>query len=243
MQEEINEATPVQDVPETLAVETGNPDSSNEPTPPARTPGHPFFVFTINTVLALILLAGLAVLYYLHFTGSGSVPAVPMATMQKTAGKPISVVYVNIDSLNEKYEYVKHMRNDLEGTGQRLQKEVLSEQAALEKEAAEFQRQMAANIIPEEKAKAQYEQLMMRQQALLEKKERYTQQVAEKEMNMNLQLIDTVTAFLRRYNQVYRFDYIMGFKAGGEMLISNDSLDITRSVLDGLNQEFVNRKK
>ena len=90
-----------------------------------------------------------------------------------------------------------------------MQTEVLSEQAALEKEANEFQRQMAANIIPEEKAKVLYEQLMQKQQMLMEKKERYTQQVAEKEMNMNFRLIDSVTAYLKRYNRQYQFDYII----------------------------------
>jgi outer membrane protein len=152
-------------------------------------------------------------------------------------------VYINIDSLNTHYDYVKLLRKDLEGTGKRLQNEVLAEQSALEKEANEFQRQMSANIIPEEKAKVIYEQLMQKQQVLMQKKERYTQQIAEQEMNMNLRLIDSVTTFLKRYNRQYQFDYIMGFKAGGEILISNDTLDITRSVLEGLNIEFQQRKK
>jgi outer membrane protein len=52
-----------------------------------------------------------------------------------------------------------------------------------------------------------------------------------------------VTAYLKRYNRQYQFDYIMGYKAGGEILVSNDTLDITRSVLDGLNSEYHQRKK
>jgi outer membrane protein len=203
----------------------------------------PFFTFNFNTVLGLVLLLGLIVLYVLHFT-SGNPPS-PAAQLnaQTTAGRQLSVVFVNIDSLNTHYEYVKFLRSQLEGTGKRLQTEVLGEQAALEKEANEFQRQMAANIIPEEKAKVLYEQLMQKQQMLMQKKDQYTQQVAEQEMNMNIRLVDSVTAFLKRFNRNYHFDYIMGFKTGGEILVSNDTMDITRTVLEELNKEYQQRKK
>jgi len=203
----------------------------------------PFFTFNFNTVLGLILLAGLVVLYVLFFINRKAPEAVIPLSVQKVSGKALSVAFVNIDSLNTHYEYVKVLRKDLESTGKRLQAEVLSEQSVLEKEAADFQRQISNNSIPEEKAKVIYEQLMQKQQALMQKKERYTQQVAEQEMNMNLRLVDSVTVFLKRFNRQYQFDYVMGFKSGGEILVANDTLDITRPVLDALNKEYEQRKK
>jgi len=210
--------------------------------PEAPQGGNRFFTFNLNTIPGLIALAGLIVLYILYFTGRQAENASAPVALQKS-GKALSVVFVNLDSLNIHYEYVKVLRSDLEGTGKRLQTEVLSEQSALEKEAADFQRQVAGNSIPEEKAKGIYEGLMQKQQKLMEKKDRYTQQVAEQEMGMNLRLIDTVTNFLKRYNQKYGYDYIMGFKAGGEILISNDTLDITKDVLEAINKEYQARKK
>jgi outer membrane protein len=203
----------------------------------------PFFTFNFNTLLGLLLLVGLLVLYVLHFSSrSPSVATLPMV-IQKASGKQLSVVFVNIDSLNTHYEYVKILRRDLESTGKRLQAEVLAEQSALEKEANDFQRQVGANIIPEDKAKVIYEQLMQKQQLLMQKKDRYTQQVGEQEMNMNLRLIDSVTTFLKRFNRRYQFDYIMGYKTGGEILVANDTLDITKSALEELNKEYQQRKK
>lgn len=203
----------------------------------------PFFIFNFNTVLGIILLLALIILYVLHFAGPKPSVTTPAAAIQKASGKQLSVVFVNLDSLNAHYEFVKVLRRDLESTGKKLQTEVLNEQAALEKEANEFQRQMAANIIPEEKAKVIYEQLMQKQQMLMQKKEQYTQQVAEQEMNMNLRLVDSVTDFLKRFNRQYQFDYIMGYKPGGEILVSNDTLDITKPVLEELNKEYRQRKK
>jgi outer membrane protein len=201
-----------------------------------------FFIFNLNTILGLLAIAGLIILFILHFAGEKTGGDLKPPAMQKS-GKALTVVYVNLDSLNTHYEYVKVLRSDLEGTGRKLQTEVLSEQKSLEKEAADFQRQVASNAISEEKAKAVYETLMQKQQALMEKKDRYTQQVAEQEMGMNLRLIDTVTNFLKRYNTKYGYDYIMGFKAGGEILISNDTLDITKDVLEAINKEYKERKK
>ena len=163
--------------------------------------------------------------------------------LQKSGNKALSVVFVNIDSLNVKYEFVKVLKNDLEGTGKRLQTEVLAEQSSFEKEAADFQKQVAANTISEEKAKMVYEALMQKQQAIVEKKDRFTQQVANMELNMNLRLLDTITNFLKRYNKIYKFDYILTYKTAGEILIANDTLDITNDVLKSLNKEYNERKK
>jgi outer membrane protein len=203
----------------------------------------PFFAFNLGTLLGALAFIGVIFLFFQNFLGEKSQPVVPQIPIQKTTGKSLSVVFVNTDSLNEHYDFVKTLRNDLEGHGKKLQTEVLNEQAALEKEAAEFQKKMASNQITEEKAKIQYEQLMQRQQVLMEKKDRYTQQVAEMELKMNIKLVDSVTAFLKRFNRNYNFDYILTYKTAGEILVANDTLDITQTVLEALNQEYRQRKK
>jgi len=202
-----------------------------------------FFFFNFNTLLALIVLVGLAVLYILHFTGTKNFRSQNSSATQTIGTRPLSVVYLNLDSLNVQYEFVKVLRRDLESTGKRLQTEVIAEQGALEKEAADFQRQISANSISEEKAKVIYEQLMQRQQALVEKKDRYTQMVAEQELNMNIRLLDSVTNFLKRYNSKFNYDYIMGYKKGGEILLPNENLDITKDALNAINAEYNSKNK
>ena len=200
-------------------------------------------ILTFNNIISVVLLIGLIVLYILFFTMKRSEePKAPMA-LQKSGAKSLSVVFVNIDSLNVKYDFVKVLRNDLESTGKRLQAEVLAEQSNFEKEAADFQKQVASNTISEEKAKMVYEALMQKQQAIIEKKDRFTQQVANQELNMNLRLLDTVTSFLKRYNKTYKFDYILTYKTAGDILIANDTLDITNDVLKSLNKEYNGKKK
>ncbi|MBN1199952.1 MAG: hypothetical protein JXA23_11415, partial [Bacteroidales bacterium] len=69
----------------------------------------------LNTVLLLVVLAGLVVLYILFFTShkpmkseqiSGDSTEVAMLTGPR-------IVFVNIDTLNEQYEFVKLLKQNL----------------------------------------------------------------------------------------------------------------------------------
>ena len=68
-------------------------------------------------------------------------------------------------------------------------------------------------------------------------------QMAQQQLAMNQKLTDSLTNFQKRFNKTYKFDYIMGFKNDGEILIANDTLDITRTILDAINKEYQERKK
>jgi len=200
-------------------------------------------IFQGHLAIELILLIGLAVLYVLFFTVKKTSETGGSLALQKSAGKSVRVVFINIDSLNNQYLFVKKLKTDLETTGKRLESEIMTEQAAFEKEATSFQKQAAANAIPEDKAKVMYEALMQKQQALTDKKERYTQQVSDKEQAMHLTLLDTVTNFLKRYNRTYKFDYILGYANAGQILLASDTLDITADVVKELNKEYKEKGK
>jgi outer membrane protein len=214
------------------------PETPQEPVPVTRPP---FFTFNINTVLMLLLLVGLAVLYVLFFTHQKT--GGPVLPAGNPGGQGLKVVFVNIDTLNEKYEFLGELKKNLEGHAAKLQNEVLSEQAGLQKEFNDLQRLVSGNAVTEERANTLYQTLMQKQQALEEKKNTYSQEVAEKEFKMNMQLLDTVNAFLKRFNTTYQYDYILGFKTAGEILIANDTLDITPVVIEELNKEYRAQKK
>jgi outer membrane protein len=200
-------------------------------------------ILNSHFIIEVILLIGLTVLFILFLTSRKTTEHSPVLALQNTTGKSVKVVFINIDTLNNQYLYVKKLKTDLESTGKRLESEILSEQAAFEKEATNFQKQVAANAIPEDKAKIMYDALMQKQQALTEKKDRYTQQVAEKEQAMHITLLDTVTNFLKRYNRNYNFDYILGYANAGQILLASETLDITDDVVKELNKEYLEKRK
>jgi outer membrane protein len=200
-------------------------------------------ILWIHLIIEVILVIGLTVLFILFFTSRKTTMHSAPIALQKATGKSVKVVFINIDTLNNQYLFVKKLKTDLEATGQRLESEIMSEQAAFEKEATTFQKQVAANEIPEDKAKIMYDALMQKQQALADKKEKYTQQVGEKEQAMHVTLLDTVTNFLKRYNRNYNFDYILGYANAGQILLATETLDITEDVVSELNKEYMEKKK
>jgi len=198
----------------------------------------------INPVLLalnLVMLAGLIVLYVLHFTGSGKGSNPISGAIDKANKGNISVAFVNNDSILSNYELVKKMRADLEAKGKRLESEVATKQQAFEKDAAYFQEQVAKKTISEQSAQEIYGQLQQNQQKIYELRDRYAAELQQSEMDMNVALLDSVMNFLDRYNEKYKFDYILGFTKGGNILLANDTLDVTGDVLKELNLEYLKK--
>lgn len=193
-------------------------------------------------VVNMVLLAGLVVLYILFFTGgkSGNDSRIAGAVAKASSGQ-VSVAFVNNDSILEHYELVKKLKKELQAKGDRYSAEVAGKQATFEKDAAYFQEQVQKKSISEQSAQEIYASLMENQQKIYDLRDRYASELQQSETDMNVALLDSVMNFLQRYNKKYKFDYILGFNKGGNILYANDTLDITKDVIRELNEEYRSR--
>jgi outer membrane protein len=190
-------------------------------------------------ILNIILLIGLVVLYFLFFNEKGKDGGASMAqTLAKAGNGSMAVAFVNNDSILVNYDLVKKLKKDLEAKGDRLTAEVAAKQKAFDKDAAYFQDQVQKKAISEASAQEIYSSLMQNQQKINELRDQYTSELQREEQDMNIALLDSVMNFLKRYNTRYKFDYILGFNKGGNILYANDTLDITNNVLKELNKEY-----
>ncbi len=233
MTEELNTTTENNPIPETTIAQVQNPVLNEIPAAAVTTRINPLLL-----ALNLVMLAGLIVLYILYFTGSGKNGNHISGAINKANKGAISVAFVNNDSILSKYELVKKLRADLTAKSQRLEGEVTAKQQAFEKDAAYFQEQVAKKAISDKSAQEIYGQLQQNQQKITELRERYAAELQQSEMDMNVALLDSVMNFLHRYNDKYKFDYILGFNKGGNILYANDTLDVTGDVLKELNLEY-----
>jgi outer membrane protein len=194
------------------------------------------------TILNVVLLLGLIVLYFIVLKPSKN-DNTNMALIHKTSSGAVTVAYVNSDSILEHYDLVKSMRVELEAKTLRLENELKQKQATFEKDAAYFQDQVSKKAISEASAQEIYGQLMGEQQKLYELREKYSSDLSKQEYDLNLLLLDSLNNFLNRYNKKVKFDYILSYNKGGSILSANDSLDITREVINLLNEEYAANKK
>ena len=192
--------------------------------------------------LNLAALVGVIILFILYFTGSGNKSNSISGAVGKAGKGALSVAFVNNDSILSHYELVKKMRGDLQAKGKRLEGEVASQQQAFEKDAAYFQEQVKKKALSDQSAQEIYGQLQQNQQKIYALRDKYAAELQQSEMDMNVALIDSVMNFLKRYNDKYRFDYILGFTKGGNILYANDTLDVTNDVIKELNAAYLSKQ-
>ncbi len=236
MTEELNNSAENTPVPEIVETHKTPASTDNATSIPGQTKINPLLL-TLN----LVMLLGLIVLYILYFTGTGNHGRSISGAVEKSNKGNISVAFLNNDSILSNYELVKKMRADLQAKGTRLEGEVAAAQKAFEKDAAYFKEQVAKKAISDQSAQEIYGQLQQNQQKIYDLRDRYAAELQQSEMDMNVALLDSVMNFLNRYNEKYKFDYILGFTKGGNILYANDTLDVTNDVIKELNLEYVKK--
>lgn len=186
-----------------------------------------------------ILLIAVVVLYILHFCGHKEVaPVVP-------AGKPGNgdIVYVNIDSINEKYEMVSLLTDSIDAEKQRQAVIFQNRQKALETKAANFQQNYQSGQLTQKQA--EYAQISLQQEseklqgdyekAVEDLQVRYTAALA--------QIADSLSAAAARINAKHNASYVFTYQTAGQLIYADPTKDITQEVLDELNKPFHKKNK
>lgn len=193
----------------------------------------------------IIIFLGLVVIYILFFLSKYDKKATELPPPAKShiSATTNVIAFVNTDEIMQKYELVQAMKNDLNKKMDRMEAEILSKQTAYENDANYFQEQVAKKSISEKSAQLIYEKLMEEQQKLIDLRDKYTEQLALEEYDMNIILVDSITNFLKRYNLQHNYDYVLGYSKGGGILLAKDTFNITNEVLSVMNREYNSRMK
>lgn len=193
----------------------------------------------LSLILNGILLLAVAHLYYLNFSQKGNTdkPAaiVPPAT---TAISGVRIAYVDADTLDAKYEWLKQQKTALEKRVQSAEKTMGAKKDALMKDMAAFQKKYESGTVPPAQLEQEYATLSQRQQKLAEEEANLGKQLATEQQKAMNELMANVETKLKSLQSQIGYDYILSYsKGGGQVLLANDSLDITNQVLELLNQK------
>ena len=198
-------------------------------------------------VLNLLLVVAVAVLFYLHFKGEKKNSAQGNAQLgyrsKDSCGEKIPLVaYVELDSLNNKVDFIKKRKKELEG-----------EQRDIATEYDNAYRQLAAhrdnflkkgNAITQQEAEAFQAQLGQKQQEIEAGKQNKAQRLAEKGAKVMEDMQAKVRTFMKVYNKTRNYSYILATGTGLDYIFYKDSaLNITDDVVKGLNAEMKDTAK
>lgn len=194
--------------------------------------------------LSIVLSVVLSVLIGLTFSAcnsqnQGTATASPSAVKNTGSGNVARIVYINTDTLMSKYLLAVELNEAFLKTQEERRTELNVKAKSLDQEAAEFQRKLENNgFLSESRAIEARDKLLVKQENLRRLQEDMIAKTAREQSELNKQLFDKLTVFLKKYNQEKGFDIVLSTQLGGNVLFAVDGYDITSDVVVRLNEEY-----
>ena len=192
----------------------------------------------LSLILNGILIIAVAILFYLHFSSKPSSSPSRPDVAPLAPGSSTSIVYVNIDTLLNNYLYFHDLSSEFEKKQAQLEAQLNSRSRAYETNALDYQNKVQKGLVTRREAAELEQQLLQEQQDLLNLRDQLTMELAEEEQVGNRKLIDKIMEYLKVYNQDYGYQFIFSTSFGSNVLFANEQLNITYSVLEGLNAQY-----
>ena len=182
-----------------------------------------------------VLAAAVIALFILHFAGNNKKAPVVQKPVEVGTGE---VVYINIDSVNEKYEMVKILKDTLEAEQQKQEVIFNNRQKALETKAANFEKNYSSGSLTPQQAQYAQQSLQEESTRLQRDYSNYMEDFQSRYAAALEQMADSLTAAAKRVNASYNASYIFTYQDGGQLLYADPAHDITSEVIEELNRSF-----
>ncbi|MFD2553027.1 OmpH family outer membrane protein [Sphingobacterium tabacisoli] len=151
------------------------------------------------------------------------------------------IVYVNSDTLSEKYVYFKDIKSKLEAKVKKAQSDLQSKGQAFQREVAEYQ-QKAATMSASDR-QATEEKLARKQDELGRLDQNASQSLAQDEATEFNAVYNAITEYLKKHAEEKGYQFVLTYSKTNPAVIYADSkLDITKEVVEALNKEYSAKK-
>jgi outer membrane protein len=195
--------------------------------------------------LEVVLFVAVVVLFILMFNTKGKVSSAHHFDETDTVGvvgvnavADGAMVYINTDSLFQNYQMATDLGNELGEKTQKLDAELTNKQKKLQNDFNDFQNKAQKGLETRAKLAEMEQQLRTDEQNLLQLSDTYRMQIAEEQAVMQRKILQAIMDFLKEYNRDKGYQFIMGRAFGDNLLFAAPGLDITASVLEGINAKY-----
>jgi outer membrane protein len=192
----------------------------------------------LNIVLSLAVVA----LFVLHFANFGSKKSGADLGLAGSSNNN-NIYYVQIDSVLSQYDMAKDLSSELEAKYNASMATLKAKQEAYQKDVEDYQYKAQRGLITRAEAEATEKQLYGKQQEFASLQQNLSAEFGEKQATTNRKVIDAIMQYLKKNSTEYKYKYVLGTTFGGNVLYANDSLDITSSIVKGINEEYKQNKK
>jgi len=187
----------------------------------------------ITSVLTWILLVAVGYLLYAHFASATS-GSKGKSTEVKKEETP-KVVYVNGDSLLGKYAVFQEQLTALEARGKSMENTLAGRGRSLQQEMINAEQKAQSGQFAPAQLQKEQQRLMQKQQNFVAEQDRMSKQLLGERQKLQEDLEKRVKELLTAIRKEKGYDFILNYGPGTGVLMVNDSLDITKAVLEKLN--------
>ncbi|MBQ6694256.1 MAG: OmpH family outer membrane protein [Bacteroidaceae bacterium] len=167
--------------------------------------------------------------------------AAPSTAQTQTEG--IKIAYVNIDSLLNNYKFSVTLRNEMLRKGENMRMTLAEKAKAIQADMEDFQRKVENNVYAtRQRAEEEQARILKSQEEYGRLEQRLVGELSAEENKNNITLRDSINNFLKDYNKAKGYDLILS-RMADNILLANESLDITKEVIDGLNERYSGKDK
>ena len=195
----------------------------------------------LSLLLNGLLIIAVGILFYFQFATKNVENTLEERTVGENAVE--NIVFVNIDSLVNNYDLYFDLKESLFSKQKDAEAKLNSKKKAYEKQVMDFQNKVQKGLVTRAQAQELQQQLMLEEQNLMAYNEQLRGELIEQEQVMLRQIQAEIEDYLVEFNKTQKYAYVLSRSFGGQVLYSDKSLDITKEVLEGLNQTYAQSKK
>jgi outer membrane protein len=194
-----------------------------------------------NSLLALniLLLILVGVLFYLHFSSPKKANIKTAATTDANVSGPFKMAYFEMDSIENNYEYLKDVRNELKGKEQGLSSQLNQMKNRYMNKVNKFQQE--AQTMTQERQGAIQQDLLQEQKMIQNKEQAMGHELQDASFKRMQEVNRTIENYLREFNKNKAYSYILAYQPG-TIYYKDERFDITSEVLRGLNDNYRKKK-
>lgn len=201
-------------------------ESSNEPKCSKNKAGN------FSMLLSIIVAIAVVVLFVLHFTQPAK------NNIVKANNSSLQILTVNNDSLVKHFVLVDILKSDLEAETEKFTKDWEGKAQSFQVKLNNYQINVQNQVLTATQMQNAERELTKEKESLDALQERYTTILANKEISVQKEIMDSIMNATNRVNARYGADYVIATSLGSAIICANPEYDITNEVIKELNDSY-----
>ena len=195
-------------------------------------------------ILSAAVLAGLS-LTLVSCNNTSSQNAADNAQTDEVAAAAGSIVYFNLDTILRDYDMANELRSVVETKVNSINQEVTRRRNKLEKDINAVSDKLNKGLLTQSVAQTQNQKLIEQQQSFENYAAQKQQEILEEQQVMMNQLADAINNYIQEFNAEKKYAMIIATQGdilSAPVVAGDPELDITDTLLEGLNAAYVQEK-